>query len=82
MVCAQFYIFLRSIEGITRLSTLGSNGKWPDSEIDYTVGCDARRANWCADTFSIEAALNVYGRPAEEHWQRIREQSFDHVQRI
>nr|VWO96501.1 Hyaluronate lyase (EC (Hyaluronidase) (HYase) [Ganoderma boninense] len=37
------------------LSTLGTNGKWPDSEIDYTTGCDARRANW----------------PAEGHWQRL-----------
>ncbi|KAI0361657.1 galactose mutarotase-like protein [Trametes cingulata] len=37
------------------LATLGPDGKWPDSEIDYTTGCDARRANW----------------PAEEHWNRI-----------
>lgn len=37
------------------LSTLGSNGRWPDSEVDYTTGCDARRANW----------------PAEAHWQRL-----------
>ncbi|KAH9898428.1 galactose mutarotase-like protein [Cubamyces lactineus] len=37
------------------LSTLGPDGKWPDSEIDYTTGCDARRANW----------------PAEDHWNRI-----------
>lgn len=29
-----------------RLSTLGDDGKWPDSEIDYTTGCPARRANW------------------------------------
>ncbi|KAI0094643.1 polysaccharide lyase family 8 protein [Irpex rosettiformis] len=28
------------------LSTLGSDGKWPDSEVDYTAGCTARRANW------------------------------------
>ncbi|KAF9464590.1 polysaccharide lyase family 8 protein [Collybia nuda] len=39
----------------TWLSSLGSDGKWPDSEVDYTTGCDARRANW----------------PAQEHWQRI-----------
>ena len=39
-----------------RLATLGSNGKWPDSEIDYTTGCAAQRANW----------------PAENHWVRIR----------
>lgn len=38
-----------------RLSTLGSNGTWPASEIDYTAGCNARRANW----------------PAQEHWARI-----------
>ncbi|KAI0825160.1 galactose mutarotase-like protein [Trametes gibbosa] len=37
------------------LSTLGDDGKWPDSEVDYTTGCNARRANW----------------PAEEHWSRI-----------
>ncbi|KAF8807439.1 polysaccharide lyase family 8 protein [Phlegmacium glaucopus] len=38
-----------------RLSTLESNGKWPDNEVDYTTGCAARRANW----------------PAQTHWQRI-----------
>ncbi|KAF8973958.1 polysaccharide lyase family 8 protein [Flammula alnicola] len=37
------------------LSTLGPDGKWPDSEVDYTTGCAARRANW----------------PAETHWSRI-----------
>ncbi|TCD71496.1 hypothetical protein EIP91_008877 [Steccherinum ochraceum] len=37
------------------LSTLGPDGKWPDSEVDYTVGCDARPANW----------------PAQTHWTRI-----------
>ncbi|KAF8898701.1 polysaccharide lyase family 8 protein [Infundibulicybe gibba] len=37
------------------ISTLGPDGKWPDSEVDYTTGCDARRANW----------------PAQTHWQRI-----------
>ncbi|KAH9849786.1 galactose mutarotase-like protein [Lenzites betulinus] len=37
------------------LSTLGDDGKWPDSEVDYTTGCTARRANW----------------PAEDHWSRI-----------
>ncbi|KAJ3548815.1 hypothetical protein NM688_g5250 [Phlebia brevispora] len=37
------------------LSTLGPDGKWPDSEVDYTAGCDGRRANW----------------PAQTHWQRI-----------
>ncbi|OBZ79152.1 Chondroitinase-AC [Grifola frondosa] len=37
------------------LSTLDANGKWPDSEIDYTTGCNARRANW----------------PIETHWDRI-----------
>ncbi|EJF60682.1 polysaccharide lyase family 8 protein [Dichomitus squalens LYAD-421 SS1] len=39
----------------TWLSTLGADGKWPESEIDYTTGCTARRANW----------------PAEDHWTRI-----------
>ncbi|RDB19288.1 Chondroitinase-AC [Hypsizygus marmoreus] len=37
------------------LETLDSNGKWPDSEVDYTTGCEARRANW----------------PAQDHWRRI-----------
>lgn len=37
------------------LSSLGQDGKWPDSEVDYTTGCAARRANW----------------PAQDHWQRI-----------
>ncbi|KAJ3511292.1 hypothetical protein NLJ89_g4183 [Agrocybe chaxingu] len=37
------------------LSSLDSQGKWPDDEVDYTTGCAARRANW----------------PAQEHWQRI-----------
>ncbi|KAG5720111.1 Chondroitinase-AC [Termitomyces sp. T112] len=37
------------------LSSLGPDGKWPNSEVDYTTGCAARRANW----------------PAQEHWQRI-----------
>ncbi|KAH9935095.1 polysaccharide lyase family 8 protein [Epithele typhae] len=38
------------------LDTLDDSGKWPDSEVDYTTGCDGRRANW----------------PAEEHWVRIQ----------
>ncbi|KAI0051679.1 polysaccharide lyase family 8 protein [Auriscalpium vulgare] len=37
------------------LSTLGSNGQWPASEVDYTTGCPAQRANW----------------PAQTHWLRI-----------
>ncbi|KAF7436853.1 hypothetical protein PC9H_003686 [Pleurotus ostreatus] len=37
------------------ISTLGPDGKWPASEVDYTTACAARRANW----------------PAQEHWQRI-----------
>jgi hypothetical protein len=31
------------------------NGKWPDSEVNYTTGCAAQRANW----------------PASAHWSRI-----------
>jgi hypothetical protein len=44
--------------GLTRyrVSSLGADGKWPDNEVDYTTGCDARPANW----------------PAEKRWQRIR----------
>ncbi|GJJ11953.1 hypothetical protein Clacol_006191 [Clathrus columnatus] len=37
------------------LSSIGPNGQWPSSQIDYTAGCDAQQANW----------------PAEEHWTRI-----------
>ncbi|KLO20285.1 hypothetical protein SCHPADRAFT_842659, partial [Schizopora paradoxa] len=42
-------------ELLSWFSTLGSNGQWPASEIDYTTGCNAQRANW----------------PAEVHWTRI-----------
>ncbi|KAH9082166.1 polysaccharide lyase family 8 protein, partial [Lactarius deliciosus] len=37
------------------LQTLGSDGSWPPSEINYTTGCPAQRANW----------------PASIHWTRI-----------
>ncbi|KAJ7597074.1 polysaccharide lyase family 8 protein [Mycena floridula] len=37
------------------LSTLGPDGKWPQSEVDLTTGCDAQTASW----------------PAQEHWKRI-----------
>ncbi|KAG6888061.1 hypothetical protein C0992_009752 [Termitomyces sp. T32_za158] len=37
------------------LLSLDEKGKWPESEVDYTTGCKARRANW----------------PAQEHWRRI-----------
>ncbi|KAH8988956.1 polysaccharide lyase family 8 protein [Lactarius akahatsu] len=37
------------------LQTLGSDGSWPPSEINYTTGCPAQRANW----------------PASIHWARI-----------
>lgn len=40
---------------VCRLSTLGPDGKWPVSEIDYTTGCAAQNATW----------------PAQEHWERI-----------
>ncbi|KAH7883623.1 polysaccharide lyase family 8 protein [Phlebopus sp. FC_14] len=51
------------IEGVTGdpadisswIADLGPDGRWPDSEVDYTTGCDAQKANW----------------PAQEHWQRI-----------
>ncbi|EMD42021.1 polysaccharide lyase family 8 protein [Gelatoporia subvermispora B] len=36
------------------VSTL-TDGRWPDSEVDYTAGCNARRANW----------------PAQDHWRRL-----------
>ncbi|KAK7694618.1 hypothetical protein QCA50_001805 [Cerrena zonata] len=39
----------------TWLSTLGSDGRWAPSDIDYTSGCNAKVANW----------------PALVHWQRI-----------
>lgn len=38
-----------------RLDTIDASGKWPDTEINYATGCDARRANW----------------PAQWHWQRL-----------
>jgi hypothetical protein len=41
----------------SRLSRLGADGKW--SDVDYTTGCSAQRANW----------------PAQGHWQRICESS-------
>ncbi|KAH8102634.1 polysaccharide lyase family 8 protein [Cristinia sonorae] len=37
------------------LNSLGPDGRWPDSEIDYTAGCKAQSANW----------------PASFHWVRI-----------
>ncbi|KAG6906113.1 hypothetical protein DXG01_015861 [Tephrocybe rancida] len=39
----------------TWLSTLDSNGKWPDSQINYATGCNAQEASW----------------PAQSHWSRI-----------
>ena len=51
---------LRSTANITSwLAALDSNGKWPDSEVDYTTGCPARRANW----------------PASVHWERVETMS-------
>ncbi|GLB36184.1 putative polysaccharide lyase family 8, N terminal alpha-helical domain [Lyophyllum shimeji] len=38
-----------------RLSTLGSSVKWPDSEINYSTGCDAQEASWST----------------QSHWSRI-----------
>lgn len=38
-----------------RIAGLQGDGKWLDSDINYTAGCDGRRANW----------------PAAEHWVRI-----------
>lgn len=52
---SPFFTFLNLFFSCGRLSTLENSGKWPDSEIDYTTGCAARRANW----------------PAQWHWQRI-----------
>ncbi|KAG2366568.1 polysaccharide lyase family 8 protein [Suillus spraguei] len=37
------------------IASLGANGQWPSSEVNYTTGCDAQRSNW----------------PAQKHWQRI-----------
>ena len=55
-----------------RLATLGEDGKWPDSEIDYTTGCTARRANWYFSSFTQSPyPLTLYLRPAENHWSRI-----------
>ncbi|EIW64697.1 galactose mutarotase-like protein [Trametes versicolor FP-101664 SS1] len=47
---------ITSVDSVPQLlSTLGDDGQWPSSEVDYTTGCDARRANW----------------PAEDHWSRL-----------
>ncbi|KAJ8508557.1 hypothetical protein ONZ45_g9168 [Pleurotus djamor] len=37
------------------LTTLGANGRWPDSEINYLSGCPAQTAGW----------------PAQDHWRRV-----------
>ncbi|KAI0078908.1 polysaccharide lyase family 8 protein [Panus rudis PR-1116 ss-1] len=37
------------------LSTLGPDGRWSDTEINYATGCPAQKANW----------------PALVHWERI-----------
>ncbi|KAI0724522.1 polysaccharide lyase family 8 protein [Cerioporus squamosus] len=37
------------------VSTLGPDGQWPSSQVDYTTGCGGQKANW----------------PAEVHWQRL-----------
>ncbi|KAG1828622.1 polysaccharide lyase family 8 protein [Suillus variegatus] len=39
----------------TWLTNLQGDGKWPDSDVDYTAGCDGRKASW----------------PAADHWVRI-----------
>ncbi|KAG0696264.1 polysaccharide lyase family 8 protein [Suillus ampliporus] len=39
----------------TWLADLQADGKWPDSDIDYTAGCAGRPASW----------------PAADHWVRI-----------
>ncbi|TEB06349.1 polysaccharide lyase family 8 protein [Coprinellus micaceus] len=39
----------------TLLNSLNEDGQWPQSEVDLTTGCEARRANW----------------PAQQHWRRI-----------
>lgn len=39
----------------TWITDLQGDGKWLGSDIDYTAGCDGRKANW----------------PAAEHWVRI-----------
>jgi hypothetical protein len=49
-------ILLAHLTFYRRLQTLGPAGSWPASEIDYTTGCPAQRANW----------------PASDHWARIR----------
>jgi hypothetical protein len=50
------------IDGVTGVSSipswlgsLGSDGKWPDSEVDYTSGCPAQTGSW----------------PAQQHWKRL-----------
>lgn len=55
MVCPHFVPRTHITSWYPRLQTLGPDGSWP-TQIDYTSGCPAQRANW----------------PASTHWARIR----------
>ncbi|TFK57256.1 polysaccharide lyase family 8 protein [Heliocybe sulcata] len=52
-------LIIEGVSGVGRISSwiqsLGPDGKWPDTEVDYSTGCAAQRANW----------------PASTHWNRI-----------
>lgn len=54
-VLSHAYMHIFHLNTTFRLSTLGADGKWPDSEVNYATGCAAQRANW----------------PAADHWVRI-----------
>ncbi|KXN90692.1 Chondroitinase-AC [Leucoagaricus sp. SymC.cos] len=59
MIARRFDNIVGPLTGANNISawmaSLGTDGKWPDSEVDYTTGCQGRRAAW----------------PAQDHWQRI-----------
>ncbi|KZT30416.1 polysaccharide lyase family 8 protein [Neolentinus lepideus HHB14362 ss-1] len=52
-------LIIQGVSGANSISSwihsLGPDGKWLDSEVDYSTGCAAQRANW----------------PAATHWYRI-----------
>lgn len=69
-------LIIQGITGVSNIpfwmSSLGSDGKWPDSQVDYSTGCDAQRANWPAAThwyhISTMAAAFHGGVPNGDQW--------------
>ncbi|KAJ7581087.1 polysaccharide lyase family 8 protein [Mycena floridula] len=44
------------------LSTLGPDGKWTDSGVDYATGCDGSPSSW---------QVKLCSQPAQQHWVRL-----------